>query len=101
MDLTQILESIPEKKLEDIENPKFQLEDAVKIHPTLTLDCEYTYYLFLSKRPDLTKDERDVIYQIIAKLKANDDLEYSHYMKNMRDADVFFNEEKPTNIIIE
>jgi len=100
MDFTQILDSIPEKKIEDILNPKFQLEDAVKIHPTFTLDNELTYYLFLSKRPDLTEQERNIIYQIIGRLKANDELEYTTMMKNMIDADDFFKEEKTCVVTI-
>jgi len=99
MDFSQILDSIPIKTEEDILFPKFQLEDAEKIHPSFTLDNEFTYYLFLSKRPDLTQQERNIIYQIIARLKSNTEVEYSTMMKNMISADDFFKQERTAEVI--
>jgi len=96
MDFSQILDAIPTKTVEDIVAPKFQLEDAQKIHPLLTLDNYLTYMVFLEKRPDLTEEEKEVIYQIIKRLQDNEKLEYKLHMDNMIDPS--FEETKEENI---
>lgn len=71
-DLNGILNSIPEVKPDSFN--KLQLEDIQLIHPSLTLDCPLTYIIYLVKRPDLSKDERNTIYKIIKKLNYNNDV---------------------------
>jgi hypothetical protein len=83
MDFSQILDAIPTKKVEDILYPKIQIEDCEKIHPLLTLDNYLTYMVFLEKRPDLTEEEKEVIYQIIKRLQDNEKLEYKLHMEKM------------------
>jgi hypothetical protein len=74
MDYSHLLP--PKKTVEDFIAPKFQLEDAEKIHKFLTLDNPLTYMVFLDKRPDLTEEEREVIIEIIKRLQENEALEY-------------------------
>jgi len=83
MDYSQILQSIPVKTEEDIIAPKFQLEDAEKIHNYLTLDNPLTYMVFLDKRPDLEEEEKQIIYEIIKRLNQNEALEYQLSMDKM------------------
>jgi len=83
MDYSQLL---PHKKtIEDIVAPKFQLEDAEKIHKSLTLDNSLTYIVFLDKRPDLSEEEKEIICEIIKRLQENEALEYKLYMDKMID----------------
>lgn len=85
MDFSNILNSIPVKNQEDIVAPKFQLEDAEKIHRLLTLDNPLTYMVFLERRPDLSEAEKEIIYEIIKRLKDNEALEYKLSMEKMLD----------------
>lgn len=83
MDYSQLLP--PKKTIEDIVAPKFQLEDAEKIHKLLTLDNPLTYMIFLDKRPDLSEEDKEVIYEIIKRLQENEALEYKLSMEKMID----------------
>lgn len=88
MELEAILNSIEEIKIEDIVDKKFKLEDMVNIHSSLTLDNPLTYMLYLQKRPDLSEDEIDMVYQIIAKLQKNKKLLYELQMEDMHDVEI-------------
>ena len=99
MDFSQILESIPEKKIEDIIAPKFQLEDCEKLHKSLTLENPLTYLVFLDRRPDLSEEDKEIIHQIIARLKSNDETEYKYWMEKMNDIDS--NQTIETEVIIQ
>jgi len=83
MDYSQLLP--PKKTIEDIIAPKFQLEDAEKIHKSLTLDNSLTYIVFLDKRPDLSEEEKEIICEIIKRLQENEALEYKLSMDKMID----------------
>ena len=69
--LLDILESIPEVKKEDVIKNRLLLEDIEKIHPTLTLYNPLTYFIYLYREKDLSIEDRNVIFKIIAKLKKN------------------------------
>lgn len=63
--LQDLLHSIPEVKPEDKNH--LQLEDMEKIHHSLTLDNPLTYYVFMDRRPDLSKEYRNTTFKIIQK----------------------------------
>jgi hypothetical protein len=69
MNLESILESIPEVRVEDLE--KIQLQDIQKMHPLLDLDNPLTYIVYLDRRPDLSEEEKAVVWQIINRLNGN------------------------------
>jgi hypothetical protein len=69
MNLESILESIPEVKVEDLE--KIQLQDIQKMHPLLDLDNPLTYIVYLDRRPDLSEEEKILVWQIIMRLNGN------------------------------
>ena len=100
MDLSQILESIPVKTEEDIIAPKFELEDAQKIHRLLTLDNPLTYMLFLDKRPDLSEEDRETVFQIIKRLQENETLQYRLAMEKMFDPCVEEKEQQEEKVIV-
>jgi len=83
MDLTEILDSIPVKTEDDIKCRKIELTDMERIHPLLTLTNPLTYMVFLERRPDLSEEQKEVIYQIIKRLQANEKLEYEYAMSQM------------------
>jgi hypothetical protein len=85
MDYLQILESIETLTVEDIACPKLEVADLQIIHPSLTLDKPLTYKVFLSKREDLSDEEKDIIQQIISKLEYNEKIRYEHYLKVMNE----------------
>jgi len=100
MDLSQILESIPVKTEEDIIAPKFELEDAQKIHRLLTLDNPLTYAIFLDKRPDLSEEDRETVFQIIKRLQENETLQYRLAMEKMFDPCVEEKQVEPEEKVI-
>ena len=63
--LEQILEDIQYLTEEDVTNPKWKLEDFVKISSTLTEDDYLTYIIYQQFRPDLSEDEKDTVNKII------------------------------------
>ena len=85
MDYKIILNQIEEIQIEDLEDTRVKLEDMINIHYSLTLDNPMTYIIFLTKRLDLTKDERNDIIQIIKKLEHNERVKFEYYSKSMHD----------------
>ena len=69
--LLNILESIPEVKKDDLVKNKLLIEDIEKMHPSLTLDNPLTYFIYLDREKNLSIEDRNVIFKIIAKLKQN------------------------------
>ena len=69
MDPRDILNNIKEIKPTDI--GKLTLEDINLIHPSLDLENPVTYFIYLDRRNDLSVEERNTIFKIIAKLKKN------------------------------
>jgi len=82
-----ILNSIPELTEETVivEKP-ITLEQVQEIHKSLTLDNSLTFKVFLSKRPDLSEEERSVYLKIIERLEKNERIRYQTAMKEMIDA---------------
>lgn len=89
MEYLQILESIEELTVEEVEHPKLKLEDLELIHRSLTLDNPLTYKVFLAKRDDLPEDEKDIILQIIKRLENNEKVKYEHALKVMHEFKAF------------
>lgn len=82
-----ILNSIPDLTEEGfIEESKIKVEDIVKIHKSLTLDNPLTFKVFLSKRPDLKEEDKEIYLKIIEKLERNERIRYQTAMKEMIDA---------------
>ena len=81
--LEEILEQLEYLTVEDVENPKWKLEDLTKISPTLTEDNCLTYAFFLMLRNDLSDDEKDTVNKIIKIKRALEEREikkkYSHF----------------------
>lgn len=76
-----ILSSIPILKEEDI--GKFELSDVMRIHESLTYENPLTYKIFLSKRPDIIGEEKEIYLEIIRRLEYNNTLLYKHYFNKM------------------
>jgi len=83
MDFNEILDSIPVKTEETIKCRKFEIEDCERLHPLLTLTNPLTYMVFLDRRPDLSEEQKEVIFQIIKRLQVNEKLEYEYAMSQM------------------
>lgn len=71
MNFKELLNQIPEVKKEDILSNRFLIEDAEKIHHTLTLDNPLTYIIYLNYNKNLSTEERNDVYRIIDRLKNN------------------------------
>jgi len=83
-----ILNSIPDLSEEGVTvEERMKPEDMVKIHKSLTLDNPMTFKVFLSKRPDLSEDEKAIYEKIIEKLQKNERIRYQQAMKEMITAD--------------
>lgn len=72
----EMLESIPEKKKEDILSNKVLIEDIQNIHPYLTLDNPLTYIIYMQHEKSLTTEQRNDIYKIIKRLHNNENVVY-------------------------
>jgi len=79
------------------QNPvkKITLEDIQMIHSSLTLDNPLTFQIFLSKRMDLEESERNIYFQIIERLKANEKFRYETAMSSMVDAGTNWTQSPP------
>ena len=97
MDYLDILNQIEEVTIDDIENPKLELDDMVNIHSSLTLDNPLTYKAFLANREDLNDEEKDVILEIIKRLEHNKKVLYEYTMKDMNDFELV--EEVQNNVV--
>jgi hypothetical protein len=83
-----ILKSIPILTDDDKQDePVMTLEDILKIHPSLTLEDSLTFKIFITHRPDLSKEEYGIYMQIIDRLQNNERIRYETAMKGMIAAD--------------
>jgi hypothetical protein len=83
MEFKDILENIPVKTEEQLLCKKFTLEDCERIHKSLTLDNPLTYIVFMDRRPDLSEEDKNILFEIIKKLKENEQIEYKFHMDKM------------------
>ena len=79
-----LLNSIEVKKVEDLIENKIELTDIVNMHPMLDLDNPLTYMIFLENRKDLSTEDRNCIYRIMARLHKNKQLIFDHAISNMK-----------------
>lgn len=81
--LEEILSQLEYLTVEDVENPKWKLEDLTKISSSLTEDNALTYAFYLALRTDLSDDEKDTLKKIIKIKQALEEREirkkYSHF----------------------
>lgn len=85
--IMDILNSIPELTEETVIVKKpMTLEQVQQIHTSLTLDNSLTFKVFLSKRPDLSEEDRGIYVKIIERLEKNERIRYQSAMKEMIDA---------------
>lgn len=82
-----ILNSIPILTEEQVgeSKPKIKVEHMTSIHKSFTKDNPVTYKVFLSMRPDIQGDEREIYIQIIQRLQDNETLQFTTQMKKMID----------------
>jgi hypothetical protein len=82
-----IRNSIPVLIEEEDLSPVTTLEDVQKLHKSLTLDNPMTFKVFLSKRPDLEENKKDIYLKIIERLEHNERIKYKKAMAIMVTAD--------------
>ena len=63
--LEEVLKKLEYLTTEDVENPKWELEELVKFNQHLTDNDFLTYVVYLSLRPDLSDDDKDTCNKII------------------------------------
>lgn len=63
--LEEILKQLEYLTVEEVENPKWKLEDLTKLSTYLNDEDFLTYIVYLSLRPDLPPDDRDTCEKII------------------------------------
>ena len=82
-----LLEQIPILTEEDFEErePQIELEDMQNIHPSLTQDNPLTYFVFISKRSDLSEEEKEYYLAVAQRLLHNEKLKFKHAIKKMND----------------
>lgn len=82
-----LLEQIPILTEEDFEErePQIELEDIALIHPSFTQDNPLTYFVFVSKRPDLSEEEKEYYLAVAQRLLHNENVKFKHAIKKMND----------------
>lgn len=70
--------------VDDKEVGKIELEDLMQVHSSFTLESAELWCMFLSLRPDLSKEEVADIKQIIERIKHNDTVKFSSMLADMR-----------------
>lgn len=89
-----LLEQIPVLTEEDFKDEEvLQIEDLVKIHSSFHLENPLTYFVFISKRPDLTNEEKLYYLEVAQRLQNNEALRYKHAIKKMHEP-IFLEETK-------
>lgn len=76
------LESIEELVIDN--TPKIELEDVMKIHPSMTVESPELWCYFLSVRPDLSEDEVSDIKEIIKRLQKNQAIQFQALMNDFK-----------------
>lgn len=81
MKLEEIMQRLQYLTVDEVENPKLEVEHLKKISPCLDLDNWMTYIIFLQYRPDLPEAEREMYLQLIEALKQNERDLYERELK--------------------
>lgn len=81
--LEQIKEGLEFLTKDEVENPKWTLENLHLIHSSLTDDNFMSYIVYMSLRPDLPNDDRDTCLKLIKIKRALEERDikkkYSHF----------------------
>lgn len=81
--IEEYLEMMEYLSLEDVENPKWKLQDLSKIHSSLNEKDYLSYLVYLILRPELPEDEKDTCRKLIKILQALEKREvnkrYNHF----------------------
>ena len=81
--LEQIKDGLEFLSREEVENPKWSLENLQLIHSSLTDDNFMSYIMYMSLRPDLSDDEKDTCLKLIKIKRAIEnrkiEKEYKHF----------------------
>lgn len=81
MKLEEIMQRLQYLTIDEVENPKLEVEHIQKISPTLDLDNWMTYVIFLQYRQDLPEAEKEMYLQLIEVLKQNERDLYERELK--------------------
>jgi hypothetical protein len=81
--IEEYLEMMEYLTLEEVENPKWKLQDLHKIHASLNEKDYLSYLVYLVLRPDISEDEKDTCRKLIKVLQALEKREinkrYNHF----------------------
>lgn len=84
MKLEQIMEKLQYLTVQEVENPKLEVEQLCKLSPYLHLDDYLTYIVFLQYRQDLPEDEKKWYLELIEALKNKEQQEYEEALKRFQ-----------------
>ena len=86
MKIEEVMQKLQYLTVEQVTNPKVEVEDLTNISPYLHPDDYLTYIVFLSNRNDLPEDEKDMYKSLIKALKAKEDQEIEDALKRFDNA---------------
>ncbi len=81
MKIEQIMEKLQYLTVQEVENPKLEVEQLSKLSPYLHLDDYLTYIVFLQYRQDLPEYEKKWYLDLIEALKEKERQEYEEALK--------------------
>lgn len=81
MKYEELLQKLEYLSIDQVENPKLEVEDLMKISPTLHSDNPLTFMLYLHFRPDLPEDEKQLIQNLITLLQRREQEGYESFLK--------------------
>lgn len=85
LSLESIQEGLQYLSLDEVENPKWSLDNMKLIHESLTDDNFMSYIMYMSLRPDLPSDDKDTCLKLIKIKRALEnrkmEKEYKHFKR--------------------
>ena len=83
MKIEQIMEKLQYLTVQEVENPKLEVEQLSKLSSCLHLDDYLTYIVFLQYRQDLPEHEKKWYLDLIEALKEKEREEYEEALKRI------------------
>lgn len=80
MKYEELLQKLEYLSIDQVQNPKLEVEDLIKISPTLHSDNPMTFMLYLHYRPDLPEDEKELIQNLITLLQRREQEGYEIFL---------------------
>lgn len=81
MKVEELMMKLQYLTVQEVEDPKLEIEHLTRISPSLHPDNPLTYAIFLTYRQDLPEEERELYVRIMEALQNKENEEYQEALK--------------------